>query len=445
MVSFRGLTTLTLLFTKLVNCNPVSTKNRDSIQFIYKEKDSIYSAINNQAINEKIHGVNLGGWLVLEPYITPSLFETFRTNPYNDDGIPVDEYHFCQKLGYEKAKERLYSHWSTFYKEEDFAKIASQGFNLVRIPIGYWAFTTLSHDPYVTAEQEYFLDRAIDWARKYGLKVWIDLHGAAGSQNGFDNSGLRDSYKFLDDENLSATMKALTYILSKYSTDVYLDTVIGIELLNEPLGPVIDMERLKNLLLKPAYDYLRNKINSNQIIVIHDAFQPYHYWDGFLNDEKNEYGVIIDHHHYQVFSQVELTRKMNERIKIACQWGKDAVSEKHWSVAGEFSAALTDCTKWLNGVGLGARYDGSWTKDNEKSHYINTCANNENIALWPEERKQNTRKFIEAQLDAFEMTGGWIMWCYRTENSIEWDVEKLIQHNIFPQPINDRKYPNQCH
>ena len=84
----------------------------------------------------------------------------------------------------------------------------------------------------------------------------------------------------------NVTMKALTYILSKYSTYVYLDTVIGIELLNEPLGPVIDMERLKNLLLKPAYDYLRNKINSNQIIVIHDAFQPYHYWDGFLNDEK---------------------------------------------------------------------------------------------------------------------------------------------------------------
>ena len=98
----------------------------------------------------------------------------------------------------------------------------------------------------------------------------------------------------------------------------------------------------------------------------------------------------------------------------------------------------------LNGVGLGARYDGSWAKDNEKSHYINSCTNNENVALWSEERKQDTRKFIEAQLDAFEMTGGWIMWCYKTEDSIEWDVEKLIQHNLFPQPINDRKYPNQC-
>ncbi|CAI4051846.1 glucan 1,3-beta-glucosidase SKDI_15G3360 [Saccharomyces kudriavzevii IFO 1802] len=444
MVSFRGLTAVALCLAKLVTCSPVSAKNKDSIQFIYGERESIYSGVDSQSINDKIHGVNLGGWLVLEPYITPSLFEAFRTNPHNDDGIPVDEYHFCQRLGYEKAKERLHNHWTTFYREEDFARIASQGFNLVRIPVGYWAFTTLSHDPYVTAEQESFLDRAIDWARKYNLKVWIDLHGAAGSQNGFDNSGLRDSYKFLDDEYLSATMKALTYILSKYSTDAYSDTVIGIELLNEPLGPVFDMERLKNFFLKPAYDYLRNKIMSNQIIVIHDAFQPYNYWDGFLNDEKERHGVIIDHHHYQVFSPIELARKMDERIKIACQWGIGALSETHRSVAGEFSAALTDCTKWLNGVGLGARYDGTWAKGNEKSSYIGSCANNENVALWSEERKQNTRKFIEAQLDAFEMTGGWIMWCYKTENSIEWDVEKLIQQSLFPQPITDRKFPNQC-
>ncbi|EJS41635.1 spr1p [Saccharomyces arboricola H-6] len=444
MVLFESLSILILCLTQFINCNPVVPKNKDSIQFVYKEKEDAYRGFDSQSIHEKIHGVNLGGWLVLEPYITPSLFEAFRTNPHNDDGIPVDEYNFCKRLGYEKAKERLCNHWSTFYKEEDFAKIASQGFNLVRIPVGYWAFTKLSHDPYVTTEQEYFLDRAIDWARKYGLKVWIDLHGAAGSQNGFDNSGLRDLYRFLDDENLSATMKALTYILSKYSTDVYSDTVIGIELLNEPLGPVFDMERLKNFLLKPAYDYLRNKIKSSQIIVIHDAFQPYNYWDNFLNDDQEGYGVIIDHHHYQVFSPVELARKMDERITITCQWGTGTQSERHLSVAGEFSAALTDCTKWLNGVGFGARYDGTWAKGNDKSYYIGSCVNNENVGLWSEERRQNTRKYIEAQLDAFEMSTGWIMWCYKTENSVEWDVEKLIQHNLFPQPISNRKYPNQC-
>ena len=31
---------------------------------------------------------------------------------------------------------------------------------------------------------EAHLDKAIGWARKNGMKVWVDLHGAPGSQNG---------------------------------------------------------------------------------------------------------------------------------------------------------------------------------------------------------------------------------------------------------------------
>jgi len=31
---------------------------------------------------------------------------------------------------------------------------------------------------------EAHLDNAIGWARKNGMKVWVDLHGAPGSQNG---------------------------------------------------------------------------------------------------------------------------------------------------------------------------------------------------------------------------------------------------------------------
>jgi glucan 1,3-beta-glucosidase len=30
--------------------------------------------------NEKVRGVNLGGWLVLEPWITPSIFEATPGN-----------------------------------------------------------------------------------------------------------------------------------------------------------------------------------------------------------------------------------------------------------------------------------------------------------------------------------------------------------------------------
>ena len=88
----------------------------------------------------------------------------------------MDEFHFCEQLGQETAKDRLEAHWSTFYQEADFKNIAEEGFNLIRIPIGYWAFQTLESDPYVKGSQEAKMDQAIAWAEKYGLKVWVDLH-----------------------------------------------------------------------------------------------------------------------------------------------------------------------------------------------------------------------------------------------------------------------------
>lgn len=442
MVSFSFATIVAALSVSALATPVIAPKNKDtSLHFVNEKR---YYDYDSKAIGEPIRGVNIGGWFVLEPYITPSLFEAFRTNPYNDDGIPVDEYHYCEQLGEQEARNRLEYHWSTFYTEQDFADIKSKGFNLVRIPIGYWAFKDMPNDPYVKGSQEYYLDQAIQWAENNGLKVWVDLHGAVGSQNGFDNSGLRDSIDFLADENLQNTKEILKYVLQKYSQQQYLNTVIGVELINEPLGPVIDMDKMKEQYIKPAYEYLRNELQSIQDIIVHDAFQPFHYWDDFMTVDTGYWGVVIDHHHYQVFSTGELQRDMGQHIQVACEWGSGILTESHWTVAGEWSAALTDCTKWLNGVGIGARYDGSFWKNGVSSSFIGSCANNEDIYSWSEERKENTRKYIEAQLDAFEKRGGWIFWCYKTETNIEWDASRLIEYGMFPQPLTDRRYPGQC-
>ena len=48
--------------------------------------------------------------------------------------------------------------------------------NHVRIPIGYWAFDVSGGEPYVQGQLPY-LDMAIKWAEKYGLKAIVDLHG----------------------------------------------------------------------------------------------------------------------------------------------------------------------------------------------------------------------------------------------------------------------------
>lgn len=121
--------------------------------------------------------------LVLEPWIRPSLFDQF----VGQDSPAVDEYTFCLNLGADEAAAQLQTHWAEWYTEADFENFAAWGLNHVRIPIGYWAFDVQSNEPWVQGQEEY-LQLALVWATTYGINVWIDLHGAPGSQNGTNPS-----------------------------------------------------------------------------------------------------------------------------------------------------------------------------------------------------------------------------------------------------------------
>lgn len=70
----------------------------------------------------KVRGVNLGGWLVLEPWITPSLFDN------TGDSRVIDEWTFGQFAP--NALSVLQDHWNTWITESDFEAIAAAGFVL---------------------------------------------------------------------------------------------------------------------------------------------------------------------------------------------------------------------------------------------------------------------------------------------------------------------------
>lgn len=377
--------------------------------------------------DDTVRGVNLGGWFVVEPFISPSLFEAF------DGHGPLDEYTYTQQLGKDEAYKRLHKHWSTWITEQDIKQIADWGFNLVRIPVGYWAFETFEGDPYVQGQLEY-LDKALEWVSKHGLTAWVDLHGAPGSQNGFDNSGRRDHVEWQQGNNVQNTFKALDKLIDRYGDN---SAVSAIELLNEPLGPELDMNKIKDY-FKQGYKKVKSK-NSNMNVVIHDAFQPIGTFNNFMQ-APNYNGVVLDHHQYQVFEEGQLQQDTDKHVESACKIGKSMRSENLWRITGEWSAAMTDCTKWLNGVGTYSRYEGKF----DGSSYIGSCAGTDDINTWSDQKKSDTRKYVEAQLDAYEQGNGWIFWTYKTERSIEWDVGKLIKHGLFPQPLTDRQNQNVC-
>lgn len=158
----------------------------------------------------------------------------------------MDEWTLSQALtntiGSQRALDEVFKpHWDSWVTLKDFQKIKSSGFNVVRIPVGFWAFDTAG-TPYISGAAAY-LDKSIQWARKVGVKIVIDLHGAPGSQNGFDNSGQRVAKpKWQEGDNIKKTLRILGKIQEKYACAEYDDVVAAIEALNEPLDPVLNPE-----------------------------------------------------------------------------------------------------------------------------------------------------------------------------------------------------------
>ena len=126
---------------------------------------------------EKIKGVNLGNWLVLEKWMLPELFAGTGAE---------DEVWLNRKMNPAELKEKMKEHRDTFITEKDFAFIKDQGIGLLRIPVPYFIFG--DREPFHGCIE--YLDKAFDWAEKYSLQILIDLHTVPGSQNGYDNGGI---------------------------------------------------------------------------------------------------------------------------------------------------------------------------------------------------------------------------------------------------------------
>ena len=176
-----------------------------------------------------------------------------------------------ETLGKFEMESRLQPHWSTWITADDFAEIASFGINFVRIPIGYWSVTPLPGDPYVQGAYPY-LAQAIDWAGSNGIKVMIDLHGAPGSQNGFDNSGHKGPIDWTDGDTIDQTHAALNKVRDDHAGN---PTVAAIELVNEPMGPDLNMGTVTQF----YNDGWGDLEDSHVCITFHDAFEGVNSWN----------------------------------------------------------------------------------------------------------------------------------------------------------------------
>lgn len=127
-----------------------------------------------------ITGTNMGGWFVLEPWITPSFFYRFLSKPgINAQGqseVGMDSYTVCEVLGPTEGNQMMRAHWDAWVTEDHIRQLSEKDVTVVRLPIGDWTFT--QYGPYVGcmdgAKEK--IDWFFDMCAQYGIKILVDVH-----------------------------------------------------------------------------------------------------------------------------------------------------------------------------------------------------------------------------------------------------------------------------
>ena len=132
----------------------------------------------------------------------------------------------------------------------------------------------------------------------------------------------------------------------------------------------------------------------------------------------------------------------DQHIWTACNKAADLASSTLWTVVGEWTPAPNDCAKYLNGRGVGARYDGSFPG----STYVGSCTGlTGKASTFSADYKTFLRKFWEAQVISYEKGGqGWVQWTWKAEIADEWTYQAGLTNGWIPKNPTDLQYPNIC-
>ncbi|KAH7091868.1 glycoside hydrolase, partial [Auriculariales sp. MPI-PUGE-AT-0066] len=182
-----------------------------------------------------IRGVNLGAWLLFEPYTSSERIYVARWHDMGGDWLcgdcttcVNDEFSLTRKLGQTQANSAF----------DDVNLIKSYGLNSVRIPVGFWIIeSTVNSDEFYPRGGLNQLRRGCAMLRNAGISVLIDLHGAPGAQvarNAFAgrcvaNAGFWTQANF---NRMNAAAAELTRVI--HNEPANFGSVWGLQALNEP-------------------------------------------------------------------------------------------------------------------------------------------------------------------------------------------------------------------
>ena len=198
-----------------------------------------------------IKGINFGNLFIAEGWMTVNSLGAL----YNDDGSfvkvneqgIVEEYEeifqeemdaiLSERFSEEELKTLNDAYFYSYCTEADFQLIKDMQLNTIRLPVYYKNFMEGDDESLVMRDDAFEkLDYFLELAKKYDLKVIVDMHGVVGGQSGFEHSGTRD-IDFWDNETYIESMCELWQNIALHYVNDRPDlasTILAYDLVNEP-------------------------------------------------------------------------------------------------------------------------------------------------------------------------------------------------------------------
>ena len=261
----------------------------------------------------QIQGINYGNLLIQEGWMSvnslgPKLNEDGSYAKINSEGV-IEEYEEVYQEELDLAlknnpnlnQEKINELWSIYYKsycqEIDFQNIKEIGLNTIRLPMYYRNFLEGEDDKLVMKENAFeFIDYFLENAKKYDLKVILDMHGVVGGQSGNEHSGTRRT-EFWTNEVYQKEMCDLWKNIASYYLNERKDlasTILAYDLINEPaLDKKVTTKREWDVMDK-MYKAIR-EVDEDHIIAIEGCW----YFDRLPDPKKyNWENVMYEFHLY---------------------------------------------------------------------------------------------------------------------------------------------------
>ncbi|KAH0836816.1 glycoside hydrolase family 5 protein [Lanmaoa asiatica] len=200
---------------------------------------SLFSQVLAELPDYKIYGVNLGSWLVLEPWMLPEEWQDMGGQSCANCADCIATESAFAKAYPNTVDGKFAQHWDTWFTESHVDQLKEAGINTVRVPLGYWIVEALVNrrtEAYPRGGLAY-LSRGLSWLKEAGIGVILDHHALPGVQTpGQQFTGnCTTDVQFYTPYNYHRALIWTAVMTSLAHLDPNFGSVFAIEAVNEPI------------------------------------------------------------------------------------------------------------------------------------------------------------------------------------------------------------------